>query len=105
MSNTATRNCYKKCSFRTQAKAQAVADKYDQRDYRCPICFCWHCTSLENWRDEFVSIEKYQSVHKEMEKAKDTARKENERRKRLSVKINELERVIKRLKKQKEENS
>lgn len=46
--------CGTKAAFRTQKSAEKIAIKFHQRTYECPICFCWHCTSLENWRDEFV---------------------------------------------------
>lgn len=47
--------CDKKVSFRSKGKAEAVAAKFGQRIYECPICFCWHCTSKEDWQQEFVS--------------------------------------------------
>lgn len=49
------RMCGPKLSFRTRAKAQEIADKYGQRVYECPVCFCFHCTSKENWQDEFIT--------------------------------------------------
>lgn len=49
--------CLNKVSFRSRGKAEAVALRFGQRVYECPICFCWHCTNKENWRDEFVDAE------------------------------------------------
>lgn len=49
--------CQNKVSFRTKGKAQAAGEKFGQRVYECPICFCWHCTNKENWKEEFVTVE------------------------------------------------
>lgn len=54
--------CGKKVSFTHRAKAEKVAKKHGQTVYECPVCFCYHCTSKEDWRSEFVSIEKYEAV-------------------------------------------
>lgn len=54
--------CQNKVSFTNKATAIAKAEKYNQNVYECPICFCWHCTSREDWKDEFVTVEKYQSL-------------------------------------------
>lgn len=48
------RMCSTKQSFPTRGMAQKVAEKFGQTVYECPICFCWHCTHLKSWRDEFV---------------------------------------------------
>ena len=53
--NRKERMCGPKLSFRTREKAEEVASKHGQRVYECPVCFCFHCTSKENWRDEFFT--------------------------------------------------
>lgn len=52
-----TRMCGNKSTFYSQGRANKHADKYGQRVYECPICFCWHCTSKENWQEEFTDAE------------------------------------------------
>lgn len=49
--------CQNKVSFRTKATAESKAEKWGQRVYECPICFCWHCTSADDWKSEFVTVE------------------------------------------------
>jgi hypothetical protein len=49
--------CSSKDSFRSKTKAEAIAKKWGQRVYECPVCFCWHCTSKENWKDEFIDAD------------------------------------------------
>jgi len=60
--------CDKKVSFRSFSKAQKVAEKYNQKVYECPICFCFHCTSKESWRDEYVDAEKHSNLVRDHEK-------------------------------------
>jgi hypothetical protein len=59
--------CKDKVSFTNIAAAKRRAEKFGQRVYECPVCFCYHCTSLEKWQDEFVPIKKYQRAMKEAE--------------------------------------
>jgi hypothetical protein len=92
--------CKHKVSFTTIASAQKRADKHGQRVYECPICFCFHCTSKENWRDEFVEVEKYRNILKDNERLQSSKQKSDAKRKNLKVKINELERVLKAMKKE-----
>lgn len=54
--------CLKKVRFNTKKKAGEVAERYSQRVYECPICMGFHLTSKEDWRDEFVCVEKYQRL-------------------------------------------
>jgi hypothetical protein len=49
--------CQNKVSFRSKDRAKAAGEKFGQRIYECPICFCWHCTSKENWKEEFITLE------------------------------------------------
>lgn len=46
--------CKNKRSFHNKVAAEKVAERFGQRVYECPICFCFHCTSKENWQDEFL---------------------------------------------------
>ena len=59
--------CKGKVSFQNIGAAKATAREYNQRVYECPVCFCYHCTSLEDWKDEFVPIEKYNELKKQYE--------------------------------------
>ncbi len=56
--------CKNKVSFTNAKAAERIAEKHNQRVYECPICFCFHCTSKADWKDEFVTLEKYQNVMK-----------------------------------------
>ena len=62
--------CYKKASFQTEKAAVKVAKEHNQNVYECPICFCWHCTSQENWQLEFIPIDKYNEILEQLEKLK-----------------------------------
>lgn len=62
--------CKNKISFRSKAAALEKATKFNQRVYECPICFCWHTTSKENWEDLYVPIEKHQNLVRDTEKFK-----------------------------------
>lgn len=57
--------CKNKNSFQTIGAAKAAAKKFGQRVYECPVCFCYHCTSLDDWRSEFVTIEKHEELVKQ----------------------------------------
>ena len=59
--------CSKKVSFNTKGKAEVVASKFNQRVYECPICFCWHTSSKENWKDEFVRREYHERCMAQLE--------------------------------------
>lgn len=61
--------CVGKVAFHTYRTALCVAEKYNQTVYECPVCFCYHCTSLQNWRDEFVPVQKHQNVVKQLDAA------------------------------------
>lgn len=88
--------CLNKVSFFTKKKAQAVAEVHSQRVYECPICFCWHCTSKEDWKSEYVDAEYHK---KELLKARRELRTEyNQLLSEKNRKINKLELKIKRLK-------
>lgn len=58
------RMCKGKVSFTNKGAAVKAAEKHGQRVYECPVCFCFHCTKAEDWREEFVPVEKYQNVLK-----------------------------------------
>ena len=59
MKTNKNKMCGKKVSFRTKAAAEKIQVKYpNQRIYECPICFCWHLTTLENW--EYLYIDRYE---------------------------------------------
>lgn len=49
--------CTSKVSFRSKQKAMEWGKKWGQNIYECPVCFCWHLTSRENWRDEFIDAD------------------------------------------------
>jgi hypothetical protein len=64
--------------------------------YECPICFCWHCTSKENWRDEFVDAEK---ARKQLVQLESTLRNEfNKTLKEKNKRISDLEYALSRSK-------
>lgn len=60
--------CKNKVSFTNKAAAIRAAERHNQNVYECPICFCFHCTSRQDWRDEFVPIEKFHNVMRELER-------------------------------------
>ena len=93
--------CDNKRTFRSRHTAVQHAEKYNQKVYECPICFCFHCTTRENWRDEFVTIEKYNTLLVENEKLRKEGRnkvaflgkelaKKNEQIRLLKLKIKNL---------------
>ena len=41
------RSCFRKKRYKSEAKAKAVAEKFGQRVYFCPICGGYHCTKKE----------------------------------------------------------
>lgn len=88
--------CLNKCSFFTKKKAQEYAEPYGQRVYECPICFCWHCTSKEHWKAEYVDGEYHKQ---EMANSERKLRTEyNERLAEKNREITKLKLKIKRLK-------
>lgn len=87
------RMCQSKASFWSKERAEKSAAKFGQRVYECPVCFCWHCTSLENWRDEFVDAD---TAKRKLAALEVTLRTEfNAKRKTLNARINELEKANK----------
>lgn len=81
--------CGKKATFTTKGKAEQVAAKFGQRVYECPVCFCWHATSKENWKYEYVT-----RVFMEQEIVK--VRTElNEKNRKLSQEIFSLQKRLK----------
>lgn len=89
------RMCLNKVSFRSKGKAEEVAAVHNQRVYECPICFCWHCTSKENWRDEYVDAGEHKKQMAELERKLRT--EFNERLKIKNSEITELKRINKNL--------
>src|SRR4051812_48359613 len=86
--------CAKKGTFYSRQRAEASAAKWGQRVYECPICFCWHCTSKENWREEYVDAEK---ARIQMIQLESTLRNEfNKILKAKNLRISELERALSR---------
>lgn len=85
--------CTRKVSFRTKRKAEAVALRYNQRVYECPICFCWHTTNRDNWKSEFIGAEEHRIAMASLEQKIRTElnAKLKEKRKR----IYELEKELK----------
>ncbi len=94
--NSKAKMCLNKKAYYTKQKAQIDADKYGLRIYECPICFCWHTTSKENWKDEFITNEAHEKALKTLENK--IRRELNEIIKKRNTKINELELIVKRLK-------
>lgn len=84
--------CKNKDSFWSRTRAEASAARWGQRVYECPVCFCWHCTSKENWRDEFVDAEK---ARRQLIQLESTLRNEfNTKVQAKNFRINELERAM-----------
>ena len=84
--------CRNKDSFYSRSRAEASAARWGQRVYECPICFCWHCTSKENWQDEFVDSE---YARKRLVQLEATLRNEfNRTLKEKNLRISELERAL-----------
>lgn len=100
--------CKNKTSFTSKGAALRVTEKYGQRVYECPVCFCFHCTSKSDWKEEFVPIEKYQNLNREYEKTLKILRGMSKVKQRLDEmrQLNfKLLKCIKRWKIQKDENS
>lgn len=84
--------CDKKGSFYSLARAETSAAKWGHRVYECPICFCWHCTSRDNWQDEFVDAEK---ARKQLIQLEATLRNQfNKEIKAKNLRIMELEKAL-----------
>jgi len=79
-----------------------VGKPHGQRTYECPICFCWHNTSKENWTYEFVTIEAHESAIRSAECNMRTIF--NERLAEKNREINRLQLKIKRLKRGEDED-
>lgn len=90
-----TKMCTNKVSFRCKEKAEAVAKQFGQRVYECPVCFCWHCTNKENWREEYVDADymKQQMIYLERRMRNEMNSKLHEK----NVQISALHREIKNL--------
>lgn len=90
-----TRNkmCARKVSFRTKSVAQKVATKFNQRVYECPICFCFHTTNRENWKDEFVWRSEMELALKQQENK--IRQPLNDKIRALNAKISTLEKELK----------
>lgn len=58
--------CKDKVSFTNEKAARKVAKLHDQRVYECPVCFCFHCTSSDNWKGEYVTRKEYEIVMTEL---------------------------------------
>lgn len=87
-----TKMCKNKASFRSRERAEQVANNFGQRVYECPICFCFHCTSKENWQDEFLFADDAKTI---LQMLMD----DHERREaKLRNRITQLENEIKNLK-------
>lgn len=54
--------CTNKVSFFTKEKAEKAAKRWGQRVYECPVCFCWHTTAREAWKDEFITLDKLNKI-------------------------------------------
>lgn len=94
--NSRKKVCGSKDSFWSRARAESIAERYGQRVYECPICFCWHCTSKENWRDEFIEADK---ARKQLVQLEATLRNEfNRKLREKNLRINELEFALSRSK-------
>lgn len=93
--------CLNKVSFRTKEKAEEAAARWGQRVYECPVCFCWHCTSLENWKYEFIAQEE---CEKRMRTLECNLRREfNEKLRQKNSEITELTLMVKKLKRGEDE--
>lgn len=86
--------CGKKASFQTKKAAELRASLFNQRVYECPICFCWHCTSKEDWRSEYYTES---DVEKKVNDAKAEA---NKKIKTLNTSMNYLKKEIAELRKE-----
>lgn len=58
----ADRMCGRKYAYPTEKSARKNAENFGQRVYKCPVCFCWHCTSLENWKHEYITVTKHETL-------------------------------------------
>lgn len=86
--------CAGKVSFTNKNAALKVANKFDQTVYECPVCFCFHCTNLQNWREEFVPIAKYRALLKTHEQLLEASAKYKPEIERLGKLIHELNGTI-----------
>lgn len=94
--------CGKKASFTNKGKADAIAAKFGQRVYECPICFCYHTTSKENWKDEYVTKE---YMDRTLGQQENKIRAElNEKNRNLTNQVFDLHKRIKQLKEKKMAN-
>lgn len=98
MKVTRIKMCKGKLSFHTISAAKKIAIKYDQRVYECPICFCYHTTSLEDWRQEFFRKEEVEKKLLEQKTLINNINQENASLKAKNSnyikKIEELQKVI-----------
>jgi len=62
--------CGNKVSFTHIKKAIDVAEKHNKNVYECPCCFCFHLTSRDNWKEEFVSFELFDKMRIEYAETK-----------------------------------
>jgi hypothetical protein len=44
--------------------------KHNKNVYECPCCFCFHLTSRDNWKEEFVSFELFDKMRIEYAETK-----------------------------------
>lgn len=87
--------CGKKMVFRTRSFADKVALERNQRVYECPVCYCFHLTSKENWRQEFVAVE---VMDQKIAEARSAGRREGkEKIKELNIQVQDLLRKNKQL--------
>lgn len=94
--------CKGKVSFTNVAAAKRAAEKHGQRVYECPVCYCWHCTSKPDWKDEFLPIEKYRNVLKENERLQKLVKKYRVKYASINSLRHNLERALKKAKKEKQ---
>jgi len=88
-----SRTCGKKIAFRTIRVAQKHAEAFEQNVYKCPVCFCYHCTSEDNWRQDLYS--KAQMQQMETNIRTEVNAKFKDKLKEKNIKITELEKTIK----------
>lgn len=98
--NNKQKMCKQKVSFTNMKAALKVAEKHKQNVYECPICFCFHCTSHQNWMDDFVPKERFNNILEQNRVLQRQSGKKTEIFKRYRRYINELNVAIARLKKE-----
>lgn len=81
------KSCKSKFPYSTEQAAKNVAKKFNQTTYCCPVCFCWHNTSLEKWEDEYVHISKYIGMEERALKAEEKYKLSDEKYKKKYLKI------------------